>query len=50
MRYEGKMLDFGASIGLLPFILIALWNETLIGRFERNQSWCHWDIKENVVF
>ena len=29
MRYEGKCLDFRASIGLLPLILIILQNETL---------------------
>ena len=45
-----KMLDFGASIGLLPLILIISWNETLLWRFERNQSWCQWDMKENVGF
>ena len=45
-----KMLGFGASIGLLPLILIILWNETLFWRFERNQSWCWWDMKENVRF
>ena len=44
-----KILDFGASIELLPLILIILWNETLLWRFERNQSWCWWDMKENVV-
>ena len=40
----------GYSIGLLPLILIVLWNETLLWRFERNRSWCQWDMKENVVF
>ena len=45
-----KILDFGASIGLLPLLLIVLWNETLLWRFERNWSWCQWDMKENVVF
>ena len=45
-----KMLDFGASIGLLPLILIISWNETLLWRFERNRSWCWWDMKENVRF
>ena len=50
MRYEGKMLDFGASIGLLPLILIISWNETVLWRFERNRSWCWWDMKENVRF
>ena len=45
-----KMLCFRVSIGLLPLILIVSWNETLLWRFERNQSWCQWDMKENVVF
>ena len=45
-----KMLCFRVSIGLLPLILIVSWNETLLWRFERNQSWCWWDMKENVVF
>ena len=43
-----KMLWFRVSIGLLPLILIISWNETLSWRFERNQSWCQWDMKENV--
>ena len=45
-----KMLCFRVSIGLLPLILIVSWNETLLWRFERNRSWCQWDMKENVVF
>ena len=45
-----KMLCFRVSIGLLPLILIISWNETLLWRFERNQSWCQWDMKENVGF
>ena len=45
-----EILDFGVSIGLLPLILIVSWNETLLWRSERNQSWCQWDMKENVVF
>ena len=45
-----KMLCFRVSIGLLPLILIISWYETLLWRFERNQSWCQWDMKENVVF
>ena len=45
-----KMLGFRVSIGLLPLILIVFWNETVLWRFERNQSWCQWDMKENVVF
>ena len=45
-----KMLDFGASIGLLPLILIVLQNKTLLWRFERNRSWCQWDMKENIRF
>ena len=45
-----KMLGFRVSIGLLLLILIVSWNETLLWRFERNQSWCQWEMKENVVF
>ena len=45
-----KMLGFRVSIGLLPLILIVLWNETLLSRSERNWSWCWWDMKENVRF
>ena len=45
-----KMLVFRISIGLLSLILIVLWNETLLWRFERNQRWCWWDMKENVIF
>ena len=45
-----EKLCFRVSIGLLPLILIVSWNETLLWRFERNQSWCQWDMKENVVF
>ena len=45
-----KMLCFRVSIGLLPLILIVSWNETVLWRFERNRSWCQWDMKENVVF
>ena len=45
-----KMLGFRVSIGLLPLILIISWNETLLWRFERNWSWCQWDMKENVGF
>ena len=45
-----KMLCFRVSIGLLPLILIISWNETLLWRFERNWSWCWWDMKENVRF
>ena len=45
-----KMLGFGVSIGLLPLILIISWNEIQLWRFERNQSWCWWDMKENVRF
>ena len=33
-----KMLDFGASIGLLPLILIVSWNETLLWRFEKKSE------------
>ena len=44
-----KMLCFRVSIGLLPLILIVSWNETLLWRFKRNQSWCWWDMKENIV-
>ena len=44
------MLGFGVSIGLLPLILIVSWNEIQLWRFERNQSWCWWDMKENVRF
>ena len=43
-----KMLGFRVSIGLLPLVLIILYNETLLWRFERNQSWYWWDMKENV--
>ena len=46
LRYE----EIRVSIGLLPLILIVLWNETMLWRFERNQSWCWWDMKENVRF
>ena len=48
-----KMLGFGVSIGLLPLILIVSWNEIQLWRFwkfERNRSWCWWDMKENVRF
>ena len=45
-----KMLCFRVSIGLLPLILIVSWNETLLWMFERNQSWCQWDMRENVRF
>ena len=45
-----KMLCFRVSIGLLPLILIISWNETLLWRCERNQSWCWWDMKENIRF
>ena len=45
-----KMLGFRVSIGLLPLILIVSWNETLLWRFERNGSWCQWDMNENVGF
>ena len=45
-----KMLGFGVSIGLLHLILIVSWNEIMLWRFERNQSWCWWDMKENVGF
>ena len=45
-----KMVCFRVSIGLLPLILIVSCNETLVWRFERNQSWCQWDMKENVRF
>ena len=45
-----KMLCFRVSIGLLPLILIISWNETLLWRFERDWSWCQWDMKENVRF
>ena len=45
-----KMLCFRVSIGLLPLILIISWNETLLWRFERNRSWCQWDMKENIRF
>ena len=50
MRYEGKMLGFRVSIGLLPLILIIIQNKTLLWRFERNRSWCWWDMKENIRF
>ena len=43
-----KMLGFGVSIGLLPLILIISWNEIQLWRFERNRSWCWWDMKENM--
>ena len=45
-----KMLGFGVSIGLLPLILIISWNEIQLWKFERNWSWCWWDMKENVRF
>ena len=45
-----KMLGFRVSIGLLPLILIISWNEIQLWRFERNWSWCWWDMKENVRF
>ena len=45
-----KMLGFRVSIGLLPLILIIMQNKALLWRFERNWSWCWWDIKENVSF
>ena len=45
-----KILCFGVSIGLLPLILIVSWNETLLWMFERNRSWCQWDMRENVRF
>ena len=45
-----KMLGFGVCIGLLPLILIISWNEIQLWRFERNWSWCWWDMKENVRF
>ena len=45
-RYKEIMV----SIVLLPLILIVLWNETLLWRFERNWSWCWWDMKENIRF
>ena len=35
-----KMLDFRVSIGLLPLVLIVSENESLLWRFERNQSLC----------
>ena len=44
------MLGFGVCIGLLPLILIVSWNEIQLWRFERNWSWCWWDMKENVRF
>ena len=45
-----KMLGFGVCIGLLPNILIISWNEIQLWRFERNWSWCWWNMKENVRF
>ena len=45
-----KMLCFRVIIGLLPLILIVSWNETLLWRFQSNQTWCQSDMKENVVF
>ena len=45
-----KMLGFGVCIGLLPLIMIISWNEIQLCRFERNWSWCWWDIQENVRF
>ena len=91
MRYEGKSLDFGASIGLLPlyFDRLMKWNPMYEGiernwpvdvdeilrkmlgfracvgcyplfglshemklwlwRFERNRSWCWWEVKKNCL-
>ena len=46
LRYE----EIRVSIGLLPLILIVLWNETVLWRVERNHSWCWWDMKENARF
>ena len=31
-----KMLGFGVSIGFLPLILIILWNEIQLRKFEKN--------------
>ena len=45
-----KMLGFGVSIGLLCLILIISWNKIQLWRFEINQSWCWWNMKENVRF
>ena len=45
-----KMLGFGVSIGLLPLVLIILYNEPLFWMFEGNQSLWWQDMKENVRF
>ena len=45
-----KMLCFRVRIGLLPLILIISWNETVLWRFERNRSWCWWEVKKTVWF
>ena len=42
--------EIRVSIVLLPLILIISWNETLLWRFERNRSWCWWDMKEIIRF
>ena len=45
-----KLFTGRSRIELLPLILTISWNEIQLWRFERNRSWCWWDMKENVRF
>ena len=48
-----KMLGFGVCIGLITpyFDCLMKWNPVMkVWKFERNRSWCWWDMKENVRF
>ena len=45
-----KMLGFRVKYRVVTPYLIISWNETVLLSFDRNWSWCWWDMKENIRF